>query len=173
MSLISELLPRAADAGDHGHHAQRNADVYFLQVVLARAGDGDPLAGKSARMLALQHGRRAGQIAPGERLRAGHDFGGCALGNDGSAQASRAGAEIDNVVGMANGVFVVLDDQHGVAQIAQFLQRLNQPVVIALVKADGRLIEDIEHTAQPRADLRGQADALALAAGERIGVAVQ
>jgi hypothetical protein len=40
-------------------------------------------------------------------------------------------------------------------------------------KADGGLVENVEHAAQPRADLRGQADALALAAGERGGVAVE
>ncbi len=74
---------------------------------------------------------------------------------------------------MADGLFVVLDNQNGVAQVAQFFESLNQPVVVALVEADGRLVEHVEHAAQPRADLRGQADALALAAGERGGVAVE
>ncbi len=49
----------AAYAGDHGHHAQRDADRHVLQVVLARAGDGEPLAGERARLGALQHGPTA------------------------------------------------------------------------------------------------------------------
>ena len=47
------------------------------------------------------------------------------------------------------------------------LQRVEQLVVVALVQADGRLVEDIQNAHEARADLRGQPDALALAAGER------
>ena len=94
-------------------------------------------------------------------------------GDDVAAQASCAGAEIEHIVGVADGVFVVLDDQDGVAQVAQPFQRLDEALVVALVQADGGLVENVEHAAQPRADLRGQADALALAAGERGGVAVE
>ena len=43
----------------------------------------------------------------------------------------------------------------------------DQPVVVALVQADRRLVEDVEHADQLRADLRRQPDALGLAAGER------
>ena len=39
------------------------------------------------------------------------------------------------------------------------------------MQADGGLVEDVEHAHQGRADLRGQADALRLAAGERAGAA--
>ena len=46
---------------------------------------------------------------------------------------------------------------------------LDEPVVVALVQPDGRLVEDVEHPDQRRADLRGQADALRLAARERRG----
>ena len=74
---------------------------------------------------------------------------------------------------MADGLLVVLDDQHRIAQLAQLFQGLNEPVVVALVQADRGLIQNVEHAAQPGADLRGQADALPLAAGERGCVTVQ
>ena len=80
---------------------------------------------------------------------AGHDLLRRALGNHVPAQPSGAGAEIEHVVGVADGVFVVLDDQDGVAQIAQPLQRFNEAVVVALVQADGGLVEHVEHAAQP------------------------
>jgi hypothetical protein len=46
----------AGDAGDDGHDAEGNADGEVLEVVLARAGDGEPLAGELAGMGALEHG---------------------------------------------------------------------------------------------------------------------
>ena len=51
------------------------------------------------------------------------------------------------------------------------LQRFEQPRVVALVQADRRLVEHVEHAGEARADLRGQPDALALAAGQRAGAA--
>ena len=93
--------------------------------------------------------------------------------DDVAAEASGAGAEIDDVVGVADGVFVVLDHEHGVAEIAELLERFDEAIVVALVEADGGLVEHVEHAAQPRADLRGEADALAFAAGERGGIADQ
>ena len=65
----------------------------------------------------------------------------------------------------------MLDDDQRVAQIAQALERLEQAGVVALVQADGGLVEDVQNAHQRRADLRGQADALRLAAGERAGAA--
>src|SRR6202041_1297041 len=112
-------LAAAAHAGDHGHDAQRDADVHVLQIVLARAGDGEPFAGERARLITEQDRRSSGQIAPGERLGAGHDFLGRALGYNLATEASGAGTEIKHVVGVADGVFVVLDDEHGIAQVAQ------------------------------------------------------
>ena len=44
-------------------------------------------------------------------------------------------------------------------------QRLDQPMVVALVQADRRLVEDVQHAHQPGADLRRQPDPLRLAAG--------
>jgi hypothetical protein len=64
----------------------------------------------------------------------------------------------------------MLDDDHGVAEVAQALQRFEQPVVVALVQADRGLVEHVEHAGQARADLRGEADALALAARQRAGL---
>ena len=78
-----------------------------------------------------------------------------------------AGADIDDVVGGHNRVLVVLDDDDGVAEVAQVLERAEQAVVVALVQADGGLIQHVEHAGEAGADLRGEADALAFAAGQR------
>jgi hypothetical protein len=73
-------------------------------------------------------------------------------------------AHVDHVIGGANRVLVVLDHQHRVAEIAQAHQRPEQPLVVALVQPDGRLVEDVKHAHQRAADLRGQANALRFAA---------
>ena len=70
-------------------------------------------------------------------------------------------------------VFVVLDDDHAVAEVAQMLERRQQAVVVALVQADRRLVEHVHDAGQARADLRGEADPLRFAAGERLGGAVE
>ena len=77
------------------------------------------------------------------------------------------------MVGGAHRLFVVLDDDHGVAEVAQLLERREQPRVVALMQPDRRLVEDVEHADEARADLRREADALRLAAGERLGRAAE
>jgi hypothetical protein len=67
----------------------------------------------------------------------------------------------------------MLDDEHGVAEIAQALEGDEQAVVVALVEADRGLVEDVEDAGQAGADLAGEADALALAAGQGAGGAIE
>ena len=52
-------------------------------------------------------------------------------------------------------------------------KRFEQPRIVALMQADRGLVEHVEHAGQARADLRGEADALALAARQRAGGARQ
>ena len=61
----------------------------------------------------------------------------------------------------------MLDDDHRVARVAQLLETADQPLVVALVQSDRGFVEDVEHVDEFRADLRGEADALALAARQR------
>ena len=78
-----------------------------------------------------------------------------------------AGADVDQVIGGADAVLIVLDHDDGVADVAQAQQRADQARVVALVQADRRLVEHVADADQARADLRRQADALRFAAGER------
>ena len=77
-----------------------------------------------------------------------------------------ARTHVDQMICGADRVLVMLDDDHGVAEVAQPPQRREQAGVVALVQADRRLVEHVEHAGQAGADLRRQADALALAAGQ-------
>src|SRR6202041_2668775 len=88
-------------------------------------------------------------------------------------QPACSGAEIEDVVGMANGLLVMLDDQDRVAQVAQRFERDDQPHIVTLMQADRRLIEHIENPAQARTNLCCQANALAFPAGKRRRIAIQ
>lgn len=85
----------------------------------------------------------------------------------------RAGADVENVIGLPHGLLVMLDHDHRIALVAQVLQSRQQPVIIALVQPDGRLVEHIEHPGQPRSDLARQPDALALASRQGPGIAAE
>src|SRR5262245_8404984 len=61
----------------------------------------------------------------------------------------------------------MLDDDDGVADIAQMDEGFEEARIVALMQADRRLVQHIEHASEARADLRGKPNALALAARER------
>src|ERR1700688_183213 len=76
----------------------------------------------------------------------------------------RARPHIDHVIGAADRLFVVLDNNHSIAEIAQALERFEKLGIVALMQPDRRFVEHVEDARQPRTDLRSKPDALALAA---------
>ncbi len=132
------------------------------------------LPGVGARRRAgIGDGALAGQVMAGQRIRVGRDLLRRALGDDLAAMHAGARADVDHIVGGPDRVLVMLDHDHRVAEVAQPPQRVEQPRVVALMQADRRLVEHVEHAGQARADLRGEPDALALAARQRAGGARQ
>ena len=87
----------------------------------------------------------AAQVLAGERLRDPLDPRRRALGDHAPAVLAGAGTEVDDVVGGAHRALVVLDDDHGVAEVAQPREHVEQLVVVALVQPDRGLVEDVEH----------------------------
>ncbi len=116
---------------------------------------------------------RAGEILPGQRMRIGHDLGRRSLRDDLAAVDAGAGADVDDIIGGEDRVLVMLDDDDAVAEIAQPPQRIEQARIVALMQADRGLVQHIEHAGEPGADLRGEPDALALAARQRAGGAAE
>src|SRR6476646_8447393 len=85
-------------------------------------------------------------------------------GDDFAATVPGAGPEVEDMLGAADGIFIVFDDNQGVAFGLKLLERVEQHAVVARVQANGRLVEDIGDAAQVGAELRGEPDALRLAA---------
>ncbi|CVG16775.1 Uncharacterised protein [Serratia marcescens] len=159
----------AGHAGDAGKQTNRQRQRHVLQVVAARAAQLQHLG-----RIGLHALRRNGDLAlaaeelAGQRVRLRHDVVDGAFRHHLAAVYAGAGADVDHVVGGADGVFVMLHHDHRVAEVAQVDQRFQQALVVALVQADRRLIQYVHHAHQAGADLAGQTDALRFAAGERL-----
>ena len=110
---------------------------------------------------------------PGHRACVPHHLGGRALGDDLSPVLARARPHVNEPVGGPHHLLVVLDDEHGVAEVAEPLERADQPAVVALVEPDRRLVEDVQDPDELRPDLRGEPQPLRLAARQRASRAVE
>ena len=114
-----------------------------------------------------------GQVCPGQRCGVVQDVLDGTFSNHLAAVFTRARSQVQDPVGGADGFVVMFDHQHGIAQVAQALERAQQAVVVAWVQPDRRLIQHVQHAHQARADLGCQADALRFAAGKRACGALQ
>src|SRR3989442_37839 len=159
---------------DRDEQAQRELDGQVLQVMVTRAHHAehsirihDPATWRDGNaQLAAQIARREG-VAMSQHLveQAG--------GDHLATMPTRARAEVYDVVGRANRLLVVLHDEHRVAEVAQLLECGEQPRVIALMQADRRLIQDVQHADESAADLRCETDALRFATGECDGRTIE
>ena len=82
-------------------------------------------------------------------------------------------AHVHHVVGGPYRVLVVLDHQNSVPEVPELKQSIQQPAVVPRMEADTRLVQDVQNADQAAPDLGGEANALRLAAGQRIGRSAQ
>jgi hypothetical protein len=61
-----------------------------------------------------------------------------------AAEFPGAGSEINDMIGGANGVWIVFDDQDGVAEIAERLEDVDEPLRVARVEANGGFVQNIQ-----------------------------
>ena len=160
-------LAGAGDARDHGERADGHLQRDVLQVVLLGAGHLQRAAARLAASLRHRDAAAPRQIVGRDGALRGHDLRRRPRRDDVASVLAGARAHVHHEVGRPDGVLVVLHDHHGVAQVSQALQRGDEPLVVALVKPDGGLVQNVEHAHEPGADLGGEPDALGLAAGER------
>jgi hypothetical protein len=94
-------------------------------------------------------------------------------GDHRTAVHARSRAQVDNVIGCQDRLFVMFDDDDRVADVTQVYQRAEQPLVVALVQADRRFVQDVHDADEPGADLAREPDTLRFAAGQCVGAAIQ
>jgi hypothetical protein len=161
-------LAGPAHAGHGGQHAERDGRVHVREVVLACADDLQ-LAG-TVDLAALRRDldlAASREVVTGQGPLVGEEVLEQARVDHFTAVLPRPRSDVDDPVGLGDGVLVVLDDDEGVAEVPQPREGLDQPAVVALVQADRRLVQDVQYAHESRSDLRGEPDALGLSAGQR------
>ncbi len=115
----------------------------------------------------------AGQVVAGQALRRLQHLVERALKHDLAAALAGRRADLDQLVGRAEHRLLVLDDDDRVAAVAEPVDGLDQPVDVARVQSDRRLVQHVQHVDQAGAERGGQRDALGLAAAERARRAIE
>ena len=162
-------LPRSGHAGDADEQSDRQVEIRILEVVAARTADAQHFFAWAVAQRRDVDLEQPAQIFSGQRVGICKDGGGQAFGDDAAAGFSRSRAHVDHMVRSEDGLFVMLDHDDRVAQVTQSFKRFEQSCVVALVQADGRLVEHIHYAGEARADLRGEADPLSFAARKCFG----
>ena len=96
---------------------------YFLKVYL----------NTFSRYLDLQV---TGEVASGQRSRAGDDLLRFSFGDNFSAVNASAGTQVDDMIRTANGLFVMFDNNDSVSQVTQPVKGFEKPTVVALMEAN-------------------------------------
>ena len=166
-------LARTAYARDGSESAERETDIDGLQIVEARSFKLQPgwdiLIIKTAARSALRMNGRLTQELSGQRTGISHHLIHRAESDDLAAVSARAGTQVDDPACTTHGFVVMLDDEERVAPSGQLSEGIEQAIVVTRMETDGRLIQHVENTAEIRSELGCEADALGLAAAERLG----
>ena len=166
-------LARAADAGDADQPLQRNVHTDIAQVVLTHAFQ------HQARRVVAHHALEAkanllasAQVRASQRVRVAKILG-AAVKHDLPAFLTWPRPHVDHAVSGKHHRRVMLDNDQGVAGVAQALHRNNDAAHVAGVQADAGLVQHEQGVDQRGAQRRGEVDALHFAAAERAALAVQ
>ena len=125
LGRLAEMLGRAGHAGNADQPLQRNGQIDALQVVLARALQGEPrqVGRHRARLTPRVDALLTGKIGAGERCGIVGDLHRRAVGDDLAAALAGAGADVEQAVGGQHQLRVVLDDDQRIARVAQALHQ--------------------------------------------------
>ena len=162
--LVDERgLTRAADSRYDDELAQRKLCCDILEVVPTTACKDQTLVRGSS--LCCNRVAAYGTFKVLRRQCVGlQQFGWSALEDDFATFATSTRTDIDNVVGTEHHISVVLNNDNGISQVAQFLQRTDESLVVTLMQTNAGLVEDVEHVDQLGTYLCGQSNALTLTA---------
>src|SRR5690349_18938327 len=137
--MDQRALAGAGHAGKDAEHAEGNVDVDIPKVVRGSPADLQG-AGRGAHR-ALEF-RPVIQMPAGDGVTPPQPLDG-AFEADGAAAGAGARPEVDDVVGDGYAFGFVLDDEHGVAFVAELEQEGVHPLDVVRVQADGGLVKDI------------------------------
>ena len=134
-----------------------------LEVVGAGAAHLEPARRRPHRRL---HRRAVVQVSPGQGGTGPQPLD-RALEDHLAARRPGARTEVDDVVGGRDDLGLVLDDEHGVALVAQPSQQAVHPLDVVWMQPDRGLVEHVGDVGQRRAEVADHPGALRLAARQR------
>src|SRR5205085_12410902 len=129
-------LAAARHAGNAGEQPERNFGGDVLEVVAAGIDEFQRAPWIARPALGNRHDKRTGKVLSGEGGWGCDEIVNRPLSYDLSAMNAGARPDVDHVVSGADGILVVLDDDHRVAKVAKPLEGIEEPRVIALMKPD-------------------------------------
>src|SRR5262249_48051732 len=120
---------------DAGEGSDRNLGRDVAQIVAPRAGHLDPtIVNRLAPCRRDRNLLKADKIFSGKTLRACHNVFRRSFGDNLAAMNAGARAHVDHMIGSSDRLFVVLDDDYGVAKIAQTLEGFQKLRIVTLMK---------------------------------------
>src|SRR5262245_51264328 len=122
-------LAGTRNAGDADKHLERYLDRDILQVVLAGTVDLDLFRSRLATLLWNLDLRVAAKITSGKGASIFQQTVECPFVNDLATKLAGKWANVDNVICGSHRVFVVLNHEQSVADIAKVLEYLHEPRV--------------------------------------------
>src|ERR1700722_1703603 len=134
----------AADSCDAAEEVEGYIDVDAAEVVNAGAGELEMLAAGFAAGLRDGDGGAAGEVFAGDGVGVGSDLCDGTGGEEMAAEFARAGAKVEEMVGGADDVGIVLDDEDGIAEVAEVLHDADELGGVSGVEADAGFVEDVE-----------------------------
>ena len=129
-------LARSRHAGNNRKRTKLDFGSNVFEVVGSSARNFKAAATGLAPFIRHPDHSFAGQISARHRLRTRHDIGRRSRRDYVSAVDAGAGPHVDHVIGGTDCILVVFDDDNGIADIAQALERLDQALVVTLMKTD-------------------------------------
>ncbi len=157
-------LARAGHAGDGHETTQRDVHVDVFQVVRPGAHHAQRLAVTVAATRRYRDRARPGDVLAGGRILARQHVVKRPLAHHIAPVLAGTGPQVYHPVRCTDRGLIMLDDKHGVAQVAQTQECLDEFLVVPLVQSDAGLVEHVQHADQLGANLRREPDALRLAA---------
>ena len=133
ISCTRDDLPLPDTPVTADEHAQRKGNVDLTEVVLGRPHDRQRAAISRSASVRRRDSAAAGQVVAGQRRGFGDDLGDTPLRHHVTAALPRPGSEIDDIVGGADGLLIVLDHDQGVTQVPEAEQGLEEASIVALV----------------------------------------
>ncbi len=162
-------LPRARHAGHGDEDAERDVHGHVAEVVQRGVLDPQDARGLPHPLLEPADG---GEVPARERA-GGPEAVQVALEHHGAAVRSRPGPHVHHPVGDGDDLRLVLDDEHGVALVAQGDEQPVDPLHVVRMQADRGLVEHVGDVGEARAEVAHHLDPLRLAARQRGRLAVE